>query len=127
MKTDAHVVLAASARLMIPVAALFALTVLAVGEPGAGVGMRAGLAFALALALHALVFGVSASRRGFAPAAARTMLALGALLVFAAAGAPGWSEATRLMELGLFGVVVSSVSLILTALMGRAPTLRDGE
>lgn len=124
---EAHVVVAASARWLVPLIALVAFSMLAAGAPGDGVGLRAGLMFALAIALHALVFGVAAAKAAFPAWAWRGVMALGAVAVFTAAAAPGERLSGQIMEAGLFATVVAAASLILTVLIGRAPTLRDTE
>jgi|CXWL01.1.fsa_nt_gi multisubunit Na+/H+ antiporter MnhB subunit len=108
----------AAARFYAPMIAFFALTLLAARSPGGGIGFTTGLSFGLALALHALVFGGHASRRAFPPMFARTVLSLGALGAFAA-------PTLRIVEACLFVTTASAAALILTVLIGRAPTLRD--
>lgn len=127
MKPGGHIVLAAAARLYAPLTVLFALTLFVARAPGSGVGFLAGLAFALALALHALVFGAGAARAAFAPAIARGALAAGVLAVLMGAAWPALAFAARLAEVGLFVATASGAGLILTVLIGRAPTLRDTE
>lgn len=127
MKPGAQIILSHAARLYAPVMALFALTLLAGYAPGAGIGLIAGLAFALAFALHALVFGAQASRTAFPPAAARIVLALGLVAAAAGAGVPGWTFAPRLVEAGVFAVTAAAAALIIQVLFGRAPMLRDAE
>ncbi len=122
-----HVVLGASARWFIPISAVFALVLLANGAPGDGVGMRAGLAFSLAMAVHALVFGVAAANSALPAVAARWLLALGVGAVSFAAASPDSRLRGQIMEAGLFVAVIAATALVLTILIGRAPTLRDGE
>lgn len=127
MKVSGYNVAAASARLYTPILILFAAMLLAKGAPGGGVGFSAGLTFALALALHALVFGGQASRMAFPPFIARGLLALGALAAFVGAGLSNLALASQLIEAGLFVTTASAAALILTVLIGRAPILRDAE
>lgn len=124
---EAHVVLAASARWFIPISTLVALVLLAGGAPGDGVGMRAGLTFTLAIAGHALVFGVAAAKAALPAWAARWALALGMALVSFAAASPNFQFSGQVMEAGLFAIVAAAAALILTVLIGRAPTLRETE
>lgn len=127
MKRSTHVVLAAAARLYAPLIVLFAFAVMAMRAPGAGVGFLGGLAFGLALVLHALVFGAGAARAAFPPAAARLVLAGGAVAATLGAGAPGLAYAPQLIEGGLFAATASAAALIISVLFGRLPTLRDAE
>lgn len=127
MKPGASIVLASAARLYAPLLVLFALTLVALRAPGAGVGFVAGLAFALALVLHALVFGAAASRAAFPPVFARCLLALGVIAAVIGAGVPAWPYAARLIEAGAMGATIGAAALIVSVLFGRAPTLREGE
>ncbi|MEQ1618807.1 MAG: MnhB domain-containing protein [Terricaulis sp.] len=124
---EAHVVLGASARWFIPFNTVFALVMLVNGSPGDGVGMRAGLTLALAMAAHGLVFGVEAAKSALPAWAARWALAVGVIAVSFAAMLPGHPIGGQVMEAGLFAMVAASAALVLTILIGRAPTLRDTE
>lgn len=120
-----HVTLSAFARFYTPLIVLFACTILAVTAPGQGVGVIAGFAFALALAVHILVFGADAARAGASPAAMRTLLSLGLIAAFIGVGIPGLPIALQLAEAGAFMSTAACAALILTVLVGRAPTMRD--
>lgn len=125
MMRSAQIVLLSAARFYTPLIALFAGALLAVYAPGAGVGFAAGAAFALALTLHTIAFGAQAARAALPPAIARVLASLGLVASIAAAGAPGWAWAAQAMETGLFAVMAGGFALILAALTGRAPSLRD--
>ena len=125
MRLGAHVVLRAAASFYAPLIVLFALALLAARPAGAGVGLLAGLAMALVFALHAIVAGAAGARAAFPPGIARRMVCLGLAVTFVGAGAPGLAYAARLIEGGLFVVTAAGSALILMALIGRAPTLRD--
>jgi len=125
MMRAAQILLLSAARYYAPLIALFALALMALYAPGSGIGLLAGLAFALALALHGIVFGADAARAAFPPLVARILLSLGVIAAIAAAGAPGFLYAPYVMEAGLFVATASASSLILIALMGRALGLRD--
>jgi len=127
MKPGAYDVVIAATRLYGPLIVLFACMLLALGDAGGGVGFVAGLAFALALALYALVFGAAAAKAAFPPLAARLVLALGVIAAAGASGARAFAYAPQLGEAGLFAVTAAGASLVLTACMGRAPTLRDAD
>lgn len=125
MKATSHHVPVAAARLYLPLMALFALSLFATRTAGSGVGLLAGTIFALALAVHALVFGALAARKAFPPIAARCGLASGLLAGLTGAIAPSLAVAAQLAELGLFLATASGAALALTVLMGRAPTLHE--
>ncbi len=125
MIRGAHIILLSAARAYTPIIAVFAFAVLALTPAGAGAGFLAGLAFALALTLHALVFGADAARQVSPPAATRLVLSAGLVLCVACAGAPGFAWSAQVMEAGLFAVTCGASALFLSALFGRAPSLRD--
>ncbi len=125
MMRSAQIVLLGVARFYIPLIALFACALLVLYTPGAGVGFAAGLAFALALALHMIAFGAAAARMAAPPVIARVLISLGLSAAFAAAAAPGFVFAAQAMEGGLFAVTAGASALILSALTGRAPSLSD--
>lgn len=125
MKPGSHLVLAAAARRYLPLMALLALSLFVTRAPGSAVGLLAGMVFALALGLHALVFGAHAARAAFPPLAARVGLASGLLAALGSVFAPSLDGAGQLSELGLFVATASGAALTLTVLMGRAPTLND--
>lgn len=127
MRPAAQIVLVEAARLHGPLLALFAFSLLALRAPGDGVGFVAGLAFALTLALHALVFGAAAARAAFPPTAMRLLLAAGVVIAMAGAALPGFRFAPLLVEGGLFAVTSAAANLIVAVVFGRAPTLRDAE
>lgn len=122
---SAQIVLLGVARFYIPLITLFAGALLALYAPGAGVGFAAGLAFALALALHMIAFGAAAARKAAPPLMARALVSLGVIAAFAAAAAPGFAFAAQTMEGGLFAVTAGASALIVSALTGRVPSLRD--
>lgn len=124
MKFDGAVIKEA-ARLFLPLAFLFALSLLATRAPGQGAGLIAGLGFALALMLHALIFGAGAARRAFPGVAARGALAGGVVLAALGAGFTHAPLAAEIAELGLFLAIVGAFGLVFAVLIGRAPTLRE--
>lgn len=121
--TDA--IAAQLARLCGPLLATLGASALLLAPARSGVGLVAGLCVALAAGLHALVFGVSASRRAFPSLLMRAALCVGLLAAVAGAVlAPApWSP--RLVEAGLFASTSGGAILALMALFGRAATLRD--
>lgn len=75
-----HVVLRIIAKLLIPVIMLFALYVQFHGDYGPGGGFQAGVIFAAAFILYAIIFGLESARRALPPTIIRTGVALGVLL-----------------------------------------------
>jgi len=73
-------VLRVTAKLLIPLIILFALYVQFHGDFGPGGGFQAGVIFAAAFILYALIFGISTARRVITTSFTRVMLALGVLL-----------------------------------------------
>jgi hypothetical protein len=124
MKSD-HTVLAAAARLYTPLIVLFALTLLIVRPAGGGVGLLGGFAFVLALIVHALVFGAGAARAAAPAFLMRLLVALGLAAATFGAMVPRVLFARELIEAGLFAVTAAGGALVITALFGRAPTMRD--
>jgi multisubunit Na+/H+ antiporter MnhB subunit len=126
MMSGAHII-ASAARAYGPLIALVALSLLATWPAASGVGFVAGLLFALALALHALVFGAAASSRAFPAFVWRGLAAGGLIAACVGVGAPTFVFAPALIEGGLFAVTAAMGALVISVLFGRAPTLRDGE
>jgi multicomponent Na+:H+ antiporter subunit B len=75
-----HLVLRVIAKLLIPFIMLFGLYVQFHGDYGPGGGFQAGVIFASAFILYALVFGVDVARRVAPDWVVRTGIALGALI-----------------------------------------------
>lgn len=125
MKRSAQIVLLSAARFYMPLIVLFAVALLALRDAGTGVGFIAGLALSLMLALHVLVFGADAARVAAPPFLSRVVLVLGVVAAAAGAGLPQWAYAPALIEGGVFAATAAAAALILAALIGRAPSLRD--
>jgi multicomponent Na+:H+ antiporter subunit B len=77
---DHNVVLRVAAKLLIPVITLFAFYVQFHGDLGPGGGFQAGVILAVAVILHALVFGLRETMSAVRPGFARGVAALGVLL-----------------------------------------------
>ena len=75
-----HLVLRVIAKLLIPFIMLFGLYVQFHGDYGPGGGFQAGVIFASAFILYALVFGVDVARRVAPDWAVRAGIALGGLI-----------------------------------------------
>jgi multisubunit Na+/H+ antiporter MnhB subunit len=125
MKRPAQIVLLTAARFYMPIVTLFACALLALRPAGSGVGLAAGLAAALMLALHMLVFGAEAARAAAPPFLSRCVLVLGLSASAIGAGLPRWAFAAHMVEGGVFAATAAGIALIIAAIAGRAPSLRD--
>ncbi len=134
-----HLVVRVVAKLLIPFIMLFGLYVQFHGDFGPGGGFQAGVIFASAFILYALVFGVEVARRVAPDWFVRTGIALGALLfggtgvasmvlggnyldysVLEADPVAGQHLGILLVELGV-GITVASVMIaIFFAFAGRS-------
>ncbi|MBL4616007.1 MAG: Na(+)/H(+) antiporter subunit B [Magnetovibrio sp.] len=74
------VLLRVIAKLLIPLIMLFALYVQFHGDFGPGGGFQAGVIFAVAFILYALIFGIRVARKSIPSSVTRTLLALGVLI-----------------------------------------------
>lgn len=77
---DHHVVLRVTAKLLIPLIALYAFYVQFHGDLGAGGGFQAGVILAVAVILHALVFGLRDTVQAIPAKFARAAATLGVML-----------------------------------------------
>ncbi|WP_119458464.1 Na(+)/H(+) antiporter subunit B [Rhodospirillaceae bacterium SYSU D60014] len=75
-----HIVLRVVAKLLIPLILLFALYVQFHGDYGPGGGFQAGVIFAAAFILYAIIFGLESARLVVPPTIIRAGVALGVLL-----------------------------------------------
>lgn len=82
---DHHVVLRVTAKLLIPLIALYAFYVQFHGDLGPGGGFQAGVILAVAIILHGLVFGLRETMAAIPPKLMRTIASLG-VLIFAGVG-----------------------------------------
>ncbi len=83
-----HLVLRVVAKMLLPPILLFALYVQFHGDFGPGGGFQAGMIFAAAFILYALVFGLETARRVVPEGVVRAAMAVG-LLIFAGVGFAG--------------------------------------
>jgi multicomponent Na+:H+ antiporter subunit B len=81
-------ILRVTTKLLIPAILLFSLYVQFHGDFGPGGGFQAGVIFAAALIVYALLFGIRRARRVISPAVIRIILAFGVLL-YAGVGVAG--------------------------------------
>lgn len=126
-----NLVLRIAAKMLIPLILMFALYVQFHGEFGPGGGFQAGVIFAAAFILYALVFGMGAARAVVPGPLLRVLAALGVLLycgvgmaavfaggnfldydVLASDGISGQHLGIFLVELGI-GITVASVMIII--------------
>ena len=77
---DHHVVLRVTAKLLIPLIVLFAFYVQFHGDLGPGGGFQAGVIMAVAVILHALIFGLGETTKAFRPRVMRSISALGVVV-----------------------------------------------
>jgi multicomponent Na+:H+ antiporter subunit B len=135
-----HTVLRVVAKLLIPVIMLFALYVQFHGDYSPGGGFQAGVIFAAAIILYALLFGLDAAMDVISPAVLRILAPTG-VLIYAGVGFAAMllggdfldynvlaHSATHGQHLGIFlvemgvGITVASVMLLLYfAFVGREP------
>ena len=135
-----HTVLRVIAKVLIPVIMLFALYVQFHGDYSPGGGFQAGVIFAAAIILYALLFGLDAAMEVITPGVLRILAASGVLLyagvgvvaillggdfldynVLAHEPTEGQHLGIFLVELGV-GITVASVMLLLYfAFVGREP------
>jgi multicomponent Na+:H+ antiporter subunit B len=92
-------VLRVIAKMLIPYLLLFALYVQFHGDYGPGGGFQAGVIFAAAFILYALIFGLGAARRVAPPALLEGLSALG-LLVYAGTGVVAMLRGGNFLDYG---------------------------
>jgi multicomponent Na+:H+ antiporter subunit B len=80
-----HIVLRVISKLLIPLIILFAFYVQFHGDLGAGGGFQAGVTLAVAVILHALIFGLEETTRAFPPHLMRA-ISSGGVMVYSAVG-----------------------------------------
>jgi multicomponent Na+:H+ antiporter subunit B len=139
-------VLRVTAKLLIPMIMLFALYVQFHGDFGPGGGFQAGVIFASAFILYALIFGVANARRVAPAAIVRAGLALGVLLyagvgvaalvlggnyldysVLAHDPVHGQELGISLIEFGVGTTVASAMITIFFIFAGQDPEIGNGE
>lgn len=96
-----HPILRVIAKLLIPFILLFALYVQFHGESGPGGGFQAGVLFAAAFILYAMVYGASNARRVVSARVLYLLMALGVLLYAGTGLAPLWYGA-NFLDYGVF-------------------------
>ncbi len=139
-----HLVLRVTTKLLIPPILLFALYVQFHGDFGPGGGFQAGVIFAAAFILYALVFGLEDARRIVPEGLLRSLVAIGVLLysgvgvaslflggnyldysVLSGDPVAGQHLGILLIEAGV-GITVAAVMVaIFFSFAGRPPTISD--
>ncbi len=139
-----HLVLRVVTKVLIPPILLFALYVQFHGDFGPGGGFQAGVIFAAAFILYALVFGLETARRVVPQGTLRALVA-GGLLLYATVGVVSMllgdnflnysvlrPDATAGQHLGILvielgvGITVAAVMIaIFFSFAGRPPTIKD--
>jgi len=141
---NSHVILRVVSKFLIPLIALFALYVQFHGDFGPGGGFQAGVIFAAAIILYALIFGLDAAKRAVPPSSVRIGMTLGVLLyggtgvlswilggeflnysVLAHDPAHGQHYGIIAIELGVLFAVASVMLAIFYAFGSRQPDLSD--
>ncbi len=92
-----HIVLRVIAKLLAPFIVLFGLYVQFHGDFGPGGGFQAGVIFASAFILYALIFGIENARRIAPPPVAQAGMGLG-VLIYAGAGVPAMLQGGRFLD-----------------------------
>jgi multicomponent Na+:H+ antiporter subunit B len=147
MNSDHHVILRVVSKMLIPIIAIYGFYVHFHAEYSAGGGFQAGVILAVAVILHALIFGVPSAMRAVPPVFVRSLAAVGVLLY---AGVGVWAmvqggnyleyqalfreppgEHTGqlvglvLIELGVLFGVTGAMLTIFYAFAGRVAEIRD--
>ncbi|NWG92623.1 MAG: Na(+)/H(+) antiporter subunit B [Parvularculaceae bacterium] len=141
-----HLVLRVVIKILFAPILLFALYVQFHGDYGAGGGFQAGVIFAVAFILHALIMGLDETKRVLPAAALKAMMVVG-FLFYAGTGAAtmllggnllgydaiapnsdhneGQHYGILLVEFGVGMAVASTMLMIFYQFAGREPEIRD--
>ncbi len=141
-----HIILRVVSKILIPLIALFALYVHFHGDYGPGGGFQAGVIFASAIILYALIFGLEEAKRAVPPSWVRICMSLG-VLVYGGTGVATWilggeflnftsfaPDSTHAagqhwgilaVELGVLFAVTGAMVAIFYAFGSREPDLKD--
>ena len=99
-----HIILRVVGKFLIPLIVVFALYVHFHGEVGAGGGFQAGVIFASAVILYALLFGLDAAKRAVPPSWVRIGMTLGVLL-YGGTGVVTWLLGENYLSYDVLGPV----------------------
>jgi multicomponent Na+:H+ antiporter subunit B len=97
-----HTILRVVAKLLIPFIMLFALYVQFHGDYGPGGGFQAGVIFAAAIILYAIIFGLDVARRVVPLGLVRFMIAAG-VLIYAGVGIASLLSGGNLLDYSVLG------------------------
>ncbi len=97
-----HKILRVVSKLLIPPILLFALYVQFHGDYGPGGGFQAGVIFAAAIILYAMIYGVDMARRVFPDAAVRLLAAIG-VLIYGSVGIVALLEGKQFLDYSVLG------------------------
>lgn len=143
---DHHFILRVISKMLIPPILLYGLYVQFHGDFGPGGGFQAGVIFAVAFILYAIVYGVDKLRLVLTPAVVRAGVSLGVLLYagtgvyglikgynfldYAALAEPGHAKHGQhlgilIVEAGVGLTVASVMVAIFIAFASRAPDIKD--
>ncbi|MEQ9519770.1 MAG: Na(+)/H(+) antiporter subunit B [Parvibaculum sp.] len=143
---DHHYILRVISKMLIPPIMLYAFYVQFHGDFGPGGGFQAGVIFAVAFILYALVYGVDKLRMVLSPLVARAGMAVGVLIYagtgtyslfmgknfldYSALAEPGHAQHGQhlgilLVEAGVGLTVASVMVVIFLAFASRAPQIKD--
>lgn len=112
---------AQGARAILPLAVIFALSVVAQTAPGAG--LLGGALLGAASIMHALIAGASAAQRAVPWIVWRWLIALAVFALVACACAPEFAGARAVTEASLAAIAAGTIAQIFIALASRAPAL----
>jgi multicomponent Na+:H+ antiporter subunit B len=96
-----HVILRVTAKLLIPLIALFGFYVQFHGDYGPGGGFQAGVILAASVILYALIFGVAAAKVAVPPSWVRVGMTLG-VLIYGGTGVATWFLGGRFLDYTVF-------------------------
>jgi len=118
---DHHVILRVVAKLLIPMIVIYAFYVHFHGEYSPGGGFQAGVIFAVAIILYALIFGVTSALKFVPPAFTSRLAAFGVILyagvgVWALFGGGQYLEYNALFEVPEGGLAAQHTGIILIEL-----------
>jgi len=139
-----HIILRVVGKFLIPLIAVFALYVQFHGDFGPGGGFQAGVIFASAIILYALLFGLDAAKRAVPPSWVRIGMTLG-VIIYGGTGVLTWLLGDNFLsynvlgpkdykgqhygiiaiELGVLFAVASTMVAIFYAFGSRQPDITD--
>lgn len=98
---NSHLILRVTAKLLIPLIALFAFYVQFHGDYGPGGGFQAGVILAASVILYALIFGIAAAKEALPPSWIRIGMTLGVIL-YGGTGVATWILGGNFLDYTIF-------------------------